>query len=56
MKSVDIFVRIDCFDDPSLVYFARQRQLDQNAVNVLSPVQRPDQVQQFRRCGVAGKA
>jgi len=46
MKPIDVLRRIDCFDDRRLINLARQRQLRENAVDVVARVQGGDQVKQ----------
>ena len=42
MKTVDVFRRIDCIDNCSFVDLFWQRQLDENSVDVFSPIQISD--------------
>ena len=48
VKAVDVLDRIDRADDASLVDLAGQRQLDEDAVDLLIGVQVGDEVEQLR--------
>src|ERR1043165_6033098 len=47
MKTVDVFRRIDRFDDGCVVDLARQRKLRENPVDIVALIQYSDRVEQF---------
>src|SRR5438445_1091493 len=48
MKAVHILLRVDSLQNAARIHLARQRQLHEYAVNVLTAIQVADQLQQFR--------
>ena len=56
METVDVFLRGDAPKHALGVDMARQRQLDQDAVDLLSAVELLDHGHQFRRRGLCGQA
>src|SRR5262245_32294240 len=51
MESVHILRRVHCLENPSSLDLRRQRQLHENAVDLVPPIELVNQSQQLRRRG-----
>ena len=56
MKPINVLLGIDRLDDSTLVEVIRQRQLHQNAINILTRVQRLNQIAKLAGGGRRGSA
>jgi len=56
MKAVDVLGGVDCFEDFLCVHLRWQRELDEDAIDVVAMIQALDDGEEFRRGNAGGRS